>query len=164
VERHGGQEYSSTRSQLGGEQVARFDRLRSAGNVFFARFALGADFYHAAVVRFTQSSLDALIRSGDALPDGTQLGDLRITDANRNGEAIFTSTAQITGTQVLGFRGADGKIKIVAANNQALQTGDYLVRFSDTSIRDDGTIYFLGFDVNDRAIVFRASPLPQATP
>jgi len=149
---------SSTRGQLNGENVARFDRLRAAGGVFFARFALGSDFYRATIVRFTQSSLDALMQSGDLLPDGTQLGDLRITDVNRNGEAIFTSTVQITGTQVLGFRATDGSLRIVAANNQALQTGDYLVRFSDTSIRDDGTIDFLGLDVNDRAIVFRARP------
>ena len=144
--------------QLAGEQVVRFDRLRAAGSAFFARFALVADYYRATVVRFTSAGLDATVRSGDMLPDGTVLGDLRLTDANRNGDVIFTSTAQLTGTQVLGIRSADGRIRIVAANNQALPTGDYLERFSDASIRDDGTIYFLALDVNDRAMLFRAKP------
>jgi uncharacterized protein (TIGR03437 family) len=145
-------------SLLGNEQVARFNRLRAAGSNFYARVALTGDFIHAALVRFTSGSTQILVRSGDSLPDGTTAGDLRLTDVNHNGDAIFTTTVVNAGTQALLSRSNRGDIAFAASNDGALQTGDYLARFSDVTIRDDGTIYFLAFDVNDRAIVFRARP------
>lgn len=148
---------STLYSSLAGERIVSFDHLRSAGSNLSVRAALTAEFTHGAVARFSAStSLTALFKSGDRLPDGSFMGDLRLTDANRNGEVVFTTTAQYTGTQVLGVRTADGTIRIVAANSRPLPAGEYIVRFSDVNIRDDGTVYFLAFDVNDRALVLRA--------
>jgi len=84
---------------------------------------------------------------------------MRLADANASGAVIFAGIVNTTATQLLGYRAPDGTIRFVAANNQQLETGDYIVRFSDINIRDDGTVYFLAFDVNDRAIVFQANPL-----
>ena len=86
-------------------------------------------------------------------------GDFRLVDANSKGDIVLAGTVDTTGTQILLFRGADGKVKIICANNQQLPTGDYIARFSDVNLRDDGTVYFLAFDVSDRALVFAASPL-----
>jgi uncharacterized protein (TIGR03437 family) len=140
-----------------GEQVVAIDRLRSAPSAFYVRYALTANFFHAAVAKFTSSGAQKIVASGETLPDGTVMGDLRISDGNARGDVVFSTTALITGTQVLAARLADGSTRIVAANNRPLTTGDYLTRFSDANIRDDGTVYFLGYDVNDRAIVYRAS-------
>ena len=151
---------SSTRvSSLAGERVAGFSQLRATAGDFYVRTALTAEFTHAAVVTFNGGALRALVKSGDALPDGTSLGDIRLADANAGGDVIFAATVYEAGTQLLGYRSASGEIKFICANNQQLETGDYIVRFSDISFRDDGTVYFLAFDVYDRALVFQARPV-----
>ena len=140
------------------EKVAAIDHIRGAGGGFWARAALTGDYIHAAAITFSGPQAGILVKSGDSLPDGTVLADFRLVDANSKGEIILAGTVNTTGTQVLLFRGTDGSLKIVAANVQQLSTGDYLARFSDINLRDDGTVYFLAFDVNDRALVFRAGP------
>ena len=143
-------------STFKGERIVGFERLRGAPAAFFVRYALTADFFRASIVRFSSVSADAVVTTGERLPDGTLMGDVRLSDGNARGDVVFTTTAQITGTQVLGVRLVDGSTRIVAANNRPLTTGDYLTRFSDTNIRDDGTVYFLAYDVNDRALVYGA--------
>lgn len=151
---------SSTGSPLGGETVALFDHLRGTPNAFYVRVALTADYTHAAAAMFTGPQTPVvLIQSGATLPDGTTLGDFRLLDANEEGAIVIAGTASITGTQVLLYRPPTGPISFVCANNQQLQTGDYIAAFIDLNLRDNGTVYFLAFDVNDRAIVFQATPL-----
>lgn len=142
---------------VSGEQVVEIDTLRGSTNWFYVRLALTQNFLHATVVKFTAGSIAPVATSGDPLPDGTYLGDLRVTDGNARGDVVFTSTVPVTGTQVLAVRLASGSTRIVAASNRPLPNGDYIERFSDTNIRDDGTVYFLAFDVNDRALVYRAA-------
>lgn len=146
-------------SSLAGEHVAGFSQLRGIASAFYVRVALTAEFTHATVASFSGTSLTPLVKSGDALPDGTILGDFRLADVNAKGDVIFAGTVDTAGTQMLGFRSATGEIRFVCSNNQQLETGDNLTRFSDINLRDDGTVYFLAFDVNDRALVFQANPL-----
>ena len=145
-------------SQVNNENVANFDHVRGASGGFWVRVAITADFTHAAAVTFSGPANGIILKSGDPLPDGTTLADFRLVDANSKGDIVLAGTVQTTGTQILVFRGANGTVKIVCGNNQQLPTGDYIARFSDINLRDDGSIEFLAFDVYDHALVFRATP------
>jgi hypothetical protein len=150
---------STLPGQNANENVANLDHMRGAGGGFWLRAATTADFTHAAAVTFSGPGTGVVFESGVSLPDGTTLGDFRIVDANSHGDVVMAGTVNTTGTQILLFRKSDGTVKIVCANNQQLPTGDYIARFSDVNLRDDGTVYFLAYDVFDRALVFQASPI-----
>ena len=151
-------------SQVNNENVANLDHLRGASGGFWVRVAITADFVHAAAVTFSGPGNGVLLKSGDALPDGSTIGDFRLVDANSKGDIVLAGTVNTTGTQILVFRGADGTVRIVCGDNQQLPTGDYIARFSDINLRDDGTINFLAYDVFDRALVFQARPVSAAAP
>ena len=134
--------------------------LKAAGNRFYARFSLTQEFTDTTVAVLADAGWTPLVTTNDLLPNGAPLFYIRAFDVNHKGDVAFTGTVQVSASEVIVVRRQDGSLHQVYINSDPTDPGDYLLRFGvDLNLRDDGRVFFTGFDVKDRPLIYEADPL-----
>jgi hypothetical protein len=127
--------------------------IRVAGNNFYSLLDMANG--DSMIARYDGQSWTPLVRRYDIMPDGTELGFLYNGFAvNRGGDIVYASNAN--GEKII-LRTADGVNHLVYSELTPTDDGDlYPNQTFEFDIRDDGRIYFVGFDLTDRNTVYLA--------
>ena len=80
-------------------------------------------------------------------------------EVNRRGDVAFV--LNINGGTVTVQRNSDGVMRVVYRAGEATEDGDRFRpwRPFDIELRDDGTLYFIGINLLDKNVLYKAEPL-----
>ena len=145
-------------TQVGGGTMGWVDGLRAVGGRFFA--LMGMETGGAVLAEYVNQQWQTIIRTGDTMPNGAQIFWVdRNFDVNARGDIAFVLNTN-GGTEVT-LRTSDGTLRTVYRTGEATAEGDYFWprQSFDIDLRDDGSLYFIGIDLFDRNVMYRAEPL-----
>ncbi len=135
------------------ETVNNARGIRVAGNTFYALFDMTNG--DTLLAQYNGQNWVTVASKGDIMPDGTEANFFYNSFAvNRRGEIVYAVNAN---GEKLVFRTADGVNHLLYSEMSLTDDGSRLPNQTfEFDIRDDGTVYFAGFDVNDRNTIYKA--------
>ena len=144
-------------TSIAGATPSNFRAMRVAGETFYAMFDLSNG--DTMIAQYDGQTWTPLVRKSDVLPDGTGLNNFQNAFAvNRRGEIVYSAGAN--GEKLI-LRTADGVYHLIYSEMTPTDDGDRLPSQTfEFDIRDDGLIYFTGFDSTDRSVVYKAERIP----
>ncbi|MGH9659337.1 MAG: hypothetical protein ACRD96_12390, partial [Bryobacteraceae bacterium] len=97
-----------------------------------------------------------LVPAGDIMPDGSIQNNPFSGgfDFNSAGEGVFINQRQVV-------HRAGGTLRLATILGEATEDGDVFRTLNDFDIREDGRIYFTGYDIFGRFLVYVAEPIQQ---
>jgi hypothetical protein len=141
------------RTNIAGSIVSNCRAIHVAGNTFYALL----DFTNgdSMIAQYDGETWTPLVRRFDVMPDGTNLTFLYAAFAvNRSGDLVYGGNAN--GEKVI-LRSADAVSHLVYTEMAPTEVGDFFPNQTfEFDIRDDGQIYFVGFDILGRNTVYKA--------
>ena len=144
------------KTQVGSRKVVDFGQIRCDGRLFYTRVTLEGN--QQAVIRYEGDSWQPLIAKGDTSPLGNLIefvyGNF---DVNGKGEAVSVVNTSGGAPAVL-VRSGD-RLRLVQSALNELASGERFYRFDTVDLRDDGTVYFLAMDIENRYGIYVAQPL-----
>ena len=143
---------------VSGVPIGWVDGLRAVGNTFYALFdtAVGG----SIIAEYGPSGWIPIISTGGQMPNGAEIYSIgRNFEVNRRGDMAFVLHA--SGGTVIVVRNSDGVMRIVHRTGEATEDGDRFWRWRDLQLdlREDGSLYFIGIDLRDRNVLYRAVPI-----
>ena len=140
---------------VGGETVSCAESLRTAGGSFYVQFCGGN-----VLAEYINQQWVSMVRTGDTLPSGLEItGMTSGFEVNRRGDiAVGVGTR---GGRVVVLRTADGAKQTVCENGELTEQGDRFWPRQNfgLDLRDGRTFYFIGIELWDRNVFYRADPL-----
>ena len=142
-----------TRTIIDGATVTNCRTIRVAGEKFYALLDMSNG--TSMIAQYDGQVWTPLVRRFDVMPDGTGLNGFFNTFAvNRRGEIAYAVNAN--GEKIV-FRSSDGVNHLVYSEMTPTDDGDRLPNQTfEFDIRDDGLVYFAGFDSTDRNTIYKA--------
>jgi len=144
------------RTSIGGVTVSGCRSIHVAGENFYALLDMANG--DAMIALYDGQGWTPLVRRNDVMPDGTGLTFFYSAFAvNRLGDIAFGAYGN---GQKIVLRTADGLNHLVYSEMSATDNDDrFPSQTFEFDIRDDGQIYFVGFDFLGRNMVYRADPI-----
>lgn len=142
-------------TEVGGETVSCAGSLRTAGGSFYVQFCGGN-----VLAEYINQQWVPIVRTGDRLPSGLEIhGMTPGFEVNRHGDIVVG--VGTGGRTVVVLRTADGAMQTVYQNGELTEQGDRFWPRQNfgLDLRDDRTLYFIGIDLLDRNVLYRADPL-----
>ena len=141
------------RTSIGGAAVSGCRTIHVAGENFYALLDMTNG--DVMIAQYDGLKWTPLIRRYDVMPDGTSLNNFYNAFAvNRGGDIVYAVNGN--GEKIV-LRTADGVNHLVYSEMSATEDGDrFPGQTFEFDIRDDGQIYFVGFDATDRNTIYKA--------
>ena len=143
-------------TRVAGDLVTGVSAIHAADQNFYAMLNLTGGF--RMIARYDGTQWTPLVRRPDVSSDGFQIGSMQnYFSANRRGDIAFIANG--TRTRIV-VRTADGKLHVVYSVLDATSSGDSLwSTFQSLELRDDGTLYFVDLNTEDKNTLYLAQPL-----
>ena len=143
---------------VNGTTISWVEGLRAAGNKFYAVFntVLGGPI----LAEYSPTGWIPIVQTGGSMPNGAEIYWIdRDFEVNRRGDVAFV--LNINGGTVIVQRNSDGVMRVVYRAGEATEDGDRFRpwRPFDIELRDDGTLYFIGINLLDKNVLYKAEPL-----
>lgn len=143
---------------VNGAPIQWVDGLRAVGNTFYGLFDLVGG--GSIVAEYAANGWIPIVATGGQMPNGAEIYSLgRNFEVNRRGDIAFVLHA--SGGTIIVVRNSDGVMRIVHRTGEATDDGDRFWRWRDfeLDLREDGSLYFIGIDLRDRNVLYRADPI-----
>ena len=140
---------------LDGQIVTSVSQVKASGNRFCAFFNTRLNI--SSIRCLDNGVWSAVITRGESSSDGTEVNSIGPFDVNRKGEVAAVIYTSGLGGPSLFLKNANGYTTINAALFPLLDGTTFRVIFS-VDLRDDGRVFFIGMDFNDKMVVYEADP------
>ncbi|MGH9661122.1 MAG: hypothetical protein ACRD96_21420, partial [Bryobacteraceae bacterium] len=136
-------------TRLGGRLMGRGQSLEAIGERVIANFQFQPVGTGTVLCELRDGDWAPLVPAGDIMPDGSIQGNpfSGAFDFNSAGEGVFINQRQIV-------HRAGGTQRLATILGEATEDGDVFQILTDFDIRDDGRIYFTGYDIFGRFLVY----------
>ncbi|MGH9719598.1 MAG: hypothetical protein ACRD8O_05260, partial [Bryobacteraceae bacterium] len=140
---------------FGATAVGSISQVKAGADRFFALFQMAGG--GSTLAEYRDGKWNPVFGRDDLLPTGQTANNIAAFEATSRGDVVFRCSS--SGGQVL-VRRTPTAMHLVHASFY-LEGAEYpLNSYTDIDPRDDGTIYFLALDVNDRLVLLKADPTP----
>ena len=141
-------------TRIAGQTITAISNvLRAGGNRLFSMFQVAGA--RNIIAEWKGAAWEVVLNDSQVLPHGQVVNSVSLFDVNRAGDVFFQHSA---GTPFLMVRKGERYLK-VANLFQPTPAGDYIIRVLGIDFRDDGTVYLLVINSEDKQVLYQARPL-----